>query len=263
MNKTVFLVKQMDCPAEEQMVRMKLDGISSVKTLSFDLEKRTLTVIHDNDLENIRALVDSLKLGSSVIEDASTSEETVSAGSADRNLLWAVLIINLSFFIIEALAGFISRSMGLVADSLDMLADAAVYGLSIYAVSRTVNAKKMIAGVSGLLQLLLALAGLAEVVRRFIGTEAAPDPAYMIVVSLFALVANTASLVLLNRSASREAHIRSSMIFTSNDVIANIGVILAGVLVLLLRSKVPDLVVGALVFLIVLRGAVRIFKLSR
>ena len=56
---------------------------------------------------------------------------------------------------------------------------------------------------------------------------------------------------------------RASMIFTSNDIIINLGVITAGVLVSLLDSGLPDLIVGAIVFLVVSRGAWRILTLSR
>ena len=61
---------------------------------------------------------------------------------------------------------------------------------------------------------------------------------------------------------SKDANIRASKIFTSNDIIINIGVILAGIIVLLSGSSIPDLVVGAIIFGIVIRGAVRILKLG-
>jgi Co/Zn/Cd efflux system component len=84
----------------------------------------------------------------------------------------------------------------------------------------------------------------------------------MIVISALALIGNTSCLYLLQRSKSSEAHMRASMIFTSNDVIVNIGVIAAGVFVYLTGSKLPDLTVGAIVFILVGRGAYRILQLS-
>lgn len=156
----------------------------------------------------------------------------------------------------------IANSIGLVADSLDMLADAFVYALSLYAISGTLIMKMRIARISGIFQMLLASLGLLEVIRRFFGFEAVPNSMIMILISFFALIANSISLTILNKSQSKEVHIKSSQIFTSNDVIANIGVIVAGVLVLLFNSKIPDLTVGLFVFLFVLRGAVRILKLS-
>lgn len=85
----------------------------------------------------------------------------------------------------------------------------------------------------------------------------------MIIVSLFALTGNWASLVLLKKAKSQEAHIKASMIFTSNDIIINMGVIAAAVIVYLSGSQIPDLVIGGVVFGIVLRGAFRIISLSK
>jgi Co/Zn/Cd efflux system component len=161
------------------------------------------------------------------------------------------------------LFGLIANSMGLIADSFDMLADAFIYGLSIYAITGTLTIKKGIARISGLLQLVLALLGFMEVIRRFISFEEIPNYTLMISISFLALLANSGSLIILGKSKSKEVHIQSSQIFTSNDVIANIGVIIAGFLVLFLNSKIPDLIVGLLVFLFVLRGAIRIIKLSK
>lgn len=102
-----------------------------------------------------------------------------------------------------------------------------------------------------------------EVIRRFIGVEEIPDFRMMIGVSVLALIANSICLYLLQKSKSKEAHMKASMIFTSNDVIINTGVIVAGVLVLLTQSKYPDLIVGTIVFLVVVRGAIRILKLGK
>ena len=159
--------------------------------------------------------------------------------------------------------GFISGSMGLVADSLDMLADALVYGLSLFVIGTTVAWKKNVAKWSGYFQIVLAVLGFTEVVRRFIGTEALPNFRTMIIVALLALIANGVCLYLLQRSKDREAHIQASMIFTSNDVLINLGVIVAGVLVLWLGSSLPDLIISAVVFVIVSLGAVRILRLAR
>lgn len=178
-------------------------------------------------------------------------------------LLWTILIINLSFFLIEITTGLLSGSMGLVADSLDMLADASVYGLSLWAVGSGLARKKSVARFSGIIQFVLAGLGIFEVIRRFMVVDTVPDFKTMIIVSILALVANSICLYLLQRSKSEEAHMKASMIFTSNDVIINSGVILAGVLVLLTNSKYPDLIIGGIVFIIVVRGAIRMLKLGK
>ena len=163
----------------------------------------------------------------------------------------------------EITAGLVADSMGLLADSLDMLADSVVYGLSLYAVGHSVIMKKRIARAAGYFQFILALLGITEVIRRFLGFEVMPGFELMIAVSTLALLGNTASLLILQRSRDSGAHMKASWIFTSNDIIANAGVITAGVLVYLTESGLPDLIVGFLVFILVIRGAMRIYALSK
>lgn len=255
----------MDCPSEESMIRMKLDGLQVIKKLDFDIENRNLTVYHTEEDEEILSRLESLNFGTSLTYSESIDEIELKNESSEvqSKLLWTVLLINFAFFIIEMTTGFISKSIGLVADSLDMLADSFVYGLSLWAVGSTILRKKKVALLSGYFQLSLAILGIIEVIRRFIRFESIPDFRTMIFVSLFALIANSICLYLLQKSKSNEVHMKASMIFTSNDVIINTGVILAGVLVLLTKSKYPDLIVGAIVFLIVVKGAFRILKLGK
>ena len=262
MDRSLFQVPKMDCAAEENLVRMKLDGMTVVRSLDFDLSARKVAVYHEGQLGEIESALGQLGLGSKLVETGET-EEAAPENAQQRRLLWVVLLINFAFFALEMTTGFISGSMGLVADSLDMLADALVYGLSLFAVGAMVARKKNVARLSGYFQMTLAVLGFVEVVRRFLGVEALPDFRIMIVVSVLALIANGVCLYLLQRSKDREAHMQASMIFTSNDVIINLGVITAGVLVLWLGSGIPDLIIGAVVFVIVTLGAVRILRLAR
>jgi Co/Zn/Cd efflux system component len=254
----------MDCPSEERMIRMKLDGLSAIRSLRFDLPGRTLEVYHTDGGDILLAALESLQLGATLVSsEPADPADMRQKHRQESRVLWQVLAINLFFFALEMLTGFIAGSMGLVADSLDMLADSVVYGLSLFAVRGTVSRKKKIAGAAGYFQLVLALLGFAEVIRRFAGYEEAPDFLLMIIISLFALTGNAICLYLLQKSENREAHMRASMIFTSTDVIVNVGVIVAGVLVYLTASKLPDLAVGTIVFILVGRGAYRILQLRK
>lgn len=265
LTKSTYRISKMDCSAEEQMVRMKLESLSNIKKLDFDLTNRTLSVIHSDDNEKITESIDELNLDSSLIEckPIDESKSILAEESNQTKLLWTVLIINFAFFVIEMTTGLISKSMGLVADSLDMFADAAVYGLSLLAVGKAISRKKLVAKLAGYFQFTLAVIGFIEVVRRFIGFEGLPDFQKMIIVSIFALIGNVASLIILQKTKSKEAHVQASMIFTSNDIIVNGGVIAAGILVSLLNSKIPDLIIGAIVFSVVIRGSFRILKLAK
>jgi len=264
MKKTVFQITQMDCPSEENLIRMKLDGISDIANLDFDIPNRKLTIFHSREIDQIEKAIIELNLGGKKISTEETDQTEFKENRNQKKLLWSVLAINFTFFIIEMTTGIISKSMGLVADSLDMLADGFVYGISLFAIGGTLIKKKKIAKLAGYFQITLAIIGFIEVLRRFFGDEKLPNFSTMIIISIFALIANGICLYILQKSKSKEeVHMKASMIFTSNDVIINFGVITAGVLVNWLESNKPDLIIGTVVFILVIQGGFRILKLSK
>lgn len=262
--RTVFSIPKMDCPSEENLIRMALNDLPGGATLSFDLGKRELTAVHFAPVEEVLQRLDALKLGATPLQSgpvkatdaALADEDDVSEGRT----LKLLLAINGAMFVLEIVLGWLAQSTGLIADSLDMFADAAVYGLALYAVGRAQSMKLKAAHFAGWLQLLLALGAMSEVVRRFVlGSE--PQSALMMGVGVLALAANVICLVLIARKRDRGAHMTASYIFSANDVIANVGVIAAGVLVSWTGSPYPDLLIGMLIALVVLNGARRILKL--
>ena len=264
MKKSLFKISHMDCPSEEKLIRMKLDGMEGINGLDFNLSDRQLTVYHTSDPIILEQAIQELNLGGKRIATEETETAPQKQNTEQKKLLWTVLLINFAFFLIEIVYGWISGSMGLVADSLDMLADAFVYGISILAVGAAISRKKNVARIAGYFQLLLALAGFAEIIRRFLGNGMLPDPQTMITISIFALAANAICLYLLQKSESKEeAHMKASLIFTSNDVIINLGVVIAGLLVTWTSSPLPDLIIGAIIFIVVVRGALLILKVSK
>ena len=185
--------------------------------------------------------------------------ELEEADALERRTLWTLLAINASMFVVEAVAGWLGESTGLIADSLDMLADATVYGIGLYAVGRPLMAKARAAFASGVSQIVLGIGVLGDVARRFqVGSD--PISALMIAVGAVALVANVTSLLLIAKHRQGGVHMRASWIFSKNDVIANVGIILSGVLVIVLGSRFPDLVIGAAIATIVIRGGLEILR---
>lgn len=265
MKRSTFKISQMDCPSEEQMIRMKLSEIKGIQQLEFDISNRKLTIVNETDSKLILDSLEDLKLNTTLITEESINDYVAekSTNANERKMLWAVLIINFTFFLIELIYGWLSDSMGLIADSLDMLADSLVYILSLMAVGAAIAKKKKVARLSGYFQMALAVFGLAELIRRIFGTSEIPEFQNMIIISILALIANSVSLFLIQKAKSKEAHMQASAIFTSNDIIINSGVIVAGVLVYLTESKIPDLVIGLIIFGVVLRGAFRILRLGK
>jgi cation diffusion facilitator family transporter len=183
---------------------------------------------------------------------------TDEADHLERRTLWTLLAINAMMFVGEAVAGWLGESTGLLADSLDMLADAAVYGISLYAVGHS-DRQASAAKISGVMQMALGLGVLLEVGRRYaFGSE--PVGVLMMATATVALAANMACVALIAKHRKGGVHMRASWIFSTNDAIANLGVIASGGLVLALGSRLPDLIIGSVISLIVLRGGIQILR---
>lgn len=181
---------------------------------------------------------------------------------AQKKVLYWLLGINATMFLLEGVSGVVAQSTALIADSLDMLADAVVYGLSLYAVGRSPLRKLRAASLSGFFQMALAGVVLVDVIRRFFLGDL-PQTAFMMGVGAIALTANVTCLWLIAKYRKGEVHMRASWIFSKNDVIANLSVIGAGVVSAMLRSRFPDLIVGLGITVLVLWGGIAILRETR
>lgn len=263
---STFAIPKMDCPSEENLIRLALQDIGTVSALNFDLSQRQLRVTHTGASDTILAKLLPLKLGATLVSSVQGKAgdmpvEDRADDASEAQTLWLLLAINGAMFFVELIWGWLAQSTGLIADSLDMFADAAVYGLALYAVGRAAHIKTKAAHMAGWLQLILAIGALTEVVRRAAyGSE--PQSALMMGVGAVALVANVACLVLIARKRDRGVHMKASYIFSANDVLANLGVIVAGALVNWTGSPYPDFIIGMAIGLIVMNGARRILHLQ-
>ncbi|MAF78845.1 MAG: cobalt transporter [Halobacteriovoraceae bacterium] len=264
MQKTSVNIKKMDCPSEIKMIEGLMENLDPSAKMEFDLESRTVHFYHSVDKHQIIESLNTISLPGELIstEEIGIDEVPDIAPSVEAKTLKYLLGINFTMFVIEIMLGFYAESTGLLADGLDMLADSFVYGLSLYAVGKSISMKHKAAYFSGVMQISLGLLCLVEVGRKFyFGSE--PLSNYMIVVSMIALIANLWCLVLIHKHKDGEVHMKASWIFSANDVIVNTGVIVSGALVYFLNSNIPDLIIGGIVSIIVIRGGISIIRLSK
>lgn len=180
----------------------------------------------------------------------------------ERRVLRIALGLNAAMAVIGGLAGWIAQSTGLLADALDMLSDATAYAIALLAIGRSALFKIRAATLSGGILLVLGLGVLFEVGRRLIyGAE--PLSEWMIGTAILSLVVNLTVLRLLAPMRSGEVHLRATWLFTRADVVANLGVIFAGLLILWLGVPHPDYVIGTLIGLYVVKEAVEILRDAR
>ncbi|MBU2339771.1 MAG: cation diffusion facilitator family transporter [Alphaproteobacteria bacterium] len=188
------------------------------------------------------------------------SETNLDLGSAEkRRTLWIVLWLNIAIAVGFFVTGAIGDSNALIANGLDNTSDAVVYGLSLFALTRSRVWKRGAARVSGVMLLIFAVGVVLDAVRRFLeGSE--PAGIMMMAMAAVAAVVNLLSLYLLKKLKNRDVNLRAATTFSFNDFVANGGIIIAGVIVLFTGANWPDLVVGIAVACIALYGGVEILR---
>lgn len=187
---------------------------------------------------------------------------TEATNRQQKQLLWVVLVLNAVMFFVEFTAGWLARSSGLLADSLDMLADTLVYSLSLYAVGKGIAHKARAALLNGGLQLLLGLSVFVHIAWR-IWSGSTPDVAVMGWIATLALVVNVICFGLLYRFRSGDVNMRASWLCSRNDMLANTGVLLAAWLVNTLSSPWPDWLIGALIAGVVIHSSLSVIHQAR
>ena len=181
---------------------------------------------------------------------------------SDRHTLRQVLLINAGQCVVGAAVGIWAASTALIGTALDNLADASVYAVSLYAVGRAARIKIRAARLSGWLLIGLAAVLAVEVLRRFFGEEEPLGPAMMAMAGVNAAL-NLVCLRLLKRHRGEDVNFKASSIFTSNDSIINLGIVLSGALVMWLGSNVPDLILGLVVSGVAAHGGREILEQAR
>jgi Co/Zn/Cd efflux system component len=174
-----------------------------------------------------------------------------------RRVLIIVLAINSAMFLAEFTAGIIAHSAALMADSMDMLGDALVYAVSLYALDRSARWRAGAALFKGGFILFLGLGVVYQIVSKIL-YGVPPSSALMLVFGVLALVANLVCLRLLWSFRADNVNLSSTFECSRNDVIANSGVILAAGGVALFQSPWPDIAVAVVIAFLFLRSAMRV-----
>jgi cation diffusion facilitator family transporter len=181
--------------------------------------------------------------------------------ASHARVLWIVLLINAAMFVVEGTAGLVAQSTALLADALDMFGDASVYALSLLVVARSVRSQGWVALVKGGVMLVFGLGVLAEAGYKAI-YPAMPDVPTMGAIGGLALVANLVCFGLLYRHRADNLNLRSTWLCSRNDLVANVGVLLAAGGSAVFASRWPDIVAGVAIAALFLRSAIHVMTES-
>ena len=183
--------------------------------------------------------------------------EKLARQADQRRVLVTVLVINAGMFFLEFGAGAVAGSTALMADATDMLGDALVYAVSIYALARSDRWKAGAAMFKGVFILALGVGIVINVIAK-VQSGIAPSSTIMLVFGGLALVANLLCLRLLWRFRSQDVNMTSTFECSRNDVISNVGVLVAAGAVALLDSPWPDIIIGSAMAVLFLRSSLRV-----
>ena len=192
----------------------------------------------------------------------SAKEQEIAALSAHlgvKRVLQVVLVINLVMFVVEFTAGMLANSTALMADSVDMLGDALVYILSLYALQRSLRWRAGAAVAKGGIIAAFGIWVMIEAALKLV-SGVTPAAGTMVLFGFIALAANLTCLALLYRFRHRDVNMSSTFECSRNDVIANTGVLLAAGGVYATGAAWPDILVGAVIAVLFFRSAIRVLR---
>jgi cation diffusion facilitator family transporter len=185
----------------------------------------------------------------------------VDAQHLRRGVLWVVLGLNLGLFAVEVVAGVLARSTALLGDSLDMLGDSLVYGVSLYVLARSAPWKARAAFLKGIVMLAFGVGVLVEVAHKIV-SPVQPVAAAIGAVGFLALVGNAVCFRLLYRHRAVDLNMRSTWLCSRNDLVANVAVLAAAAGVCVTGSQWPDVLVGGAIAALFVQTAFTVVRAS-
>lgn len=174
-----------------------------------------------------------------------------------RRALWTVVALNIGYGAVELAGGFLSNSQALKADALDFIGDGSITFIAILAIGWALVWRARAALLQGLFLLGMAVWIVFETVIR-IFNQAVVEPGMMGAFALGALTVNVVAVLPLLRYREGDANMRAVWLFSRNDAIGNVAVLIAAGLVAMTATPWPDLIVALMIAGIFLHSAWKI-----
>lgn len=182
--------------------------------------------------------------------------------SGYRKALWLVASMNLGFGVAELVGGFVANSQALKADALDFIGDGSITFVALLALAWTAAARARVALAQGVFLAALGIGVIAMAIWRALNAEP-PEAGLMGGIGTFALAINVSAALILSRFRDGDANVRAVWLFSRNDALANVAVILAAVAVAWTGSAWPDFIVALCIAMLFMHSSVEIMRNAR
>lgn len=261
------------CAAKIEGAARKVEGVGDVK-VSIASQIMTLNVDDPQTrLPAIEQAVTSLgyqldRIGQPKVAGAETDEDDDKIPDlshvtpAYKRALWIVVLLNVGYGVIEIFGSFLSGSQALQADALDFVGDGLISFLGLIAVGWGLAARAKAALLQGVFLGLLGLGVIGSTLYR-VFVEHEPETLLMGGFAVVAFIVNVAAALVLLPHRKGDANMRAVWLFSRNDAIGNLAVVVAAVLVWALSSSWPDLLVAFAVAGLFLQSAWSIIRDAR
>jgi Co/Zn/Cd efflux system component/copper chaperone CopZ len=255
------------CATKIETAASRVEGVSHVKV---SIASQIMTVLADHperalpDIEKAVAALgyqlDRIDSGASGV--AEQAPRPVHVAAAYKRALWIVVALNLGYGVAEVIGSIASGSQAVQADALDFVGDGVISWLGLIAIGWSIGARAKAALLQGVFLGLLGFVVVVGTIYRALVTHQ-PEHFLMGGFAVGALLVNVVAAAVLLPHRHGDANARAVWLFSRNDAIGNLAVVIAAALVWWTGTPWPDLVVAFVVAALFLQSSWTIVRDAR
>lgn len=247
-----YRVIGIDCANDAAGLATAIRAVPGIESVEVSIATQMLTATASNP-DSLRNAEQAAAAAGYPLQSA-TVPPTVD--DAYRRALWVVVMLNVGYGVVEAIAGFISESQALKADALDFLGDGLISSIGLLALGWPLRHRARVALAQGFFLGALGVGVIGTTFYRVV-VQQQPAAELMGIFGGIALAVNVAAAAVLfaHRTRNNDASARAIWLFSRNDALGNLAVVVAAGLVAWTGTPWPDLVVAFVIAALFLQSS--------
>lgn len=263
-----YRVTGMDCSACAAKIEATARLVAGVRDAKVSIASQEMTLRTENGTAPLPEVERSIMgLGYRLAridadEDDGKVPDLSHVSPAYKRALWIVVVLNAGYGVIEIVGGFLAGSQSVKADALDFIGDGVISFLGLIAVGWGLAARAKAALLQGIFLGILGAGVLVATAYRVV-VQHEPEAQLMGILALVGLVVNVMAALVLLPHRHGDANVRAVWLFSRNDAIGNVAVVIAALLVAWTQTPWPDLVVAVVIAALFLQSSFAIIRDAR